>query len=75
MKFRTSAMLGFKSFHNAKMVIAGIELVLATFGPTCWLHRFTPNCNITLPACVLLVMRKPWLIARQGEIRLALPPR
>jgi transposase-like protein len=26
-KFRTSAMLGFKSFHNAQHVLAGIELV------------------------------------------------
>jgi transposase-like protein len=26
-KFRTSAMLGFKSFHNARSVLAGIELI------------------------------------------------
>jgi transposase-like protein len=26
-KFRVSAMLGFKSFHNAKNVLAGIELI------------------------------------------------
>ena len=27
MKFRVSAMLGFKSFRNARIVIAGIELI------------------------------------------------
>ncbi|HTF66708.1 MAG TPA: DDE-type integrase/transposase/recombinase [Edaphobacter sp.] len=26
-KFRLSAMLGFKSFHNTRIVIAGIELI------------------------------------------------
>ncbi len=27
MKFRVSAMLGFKSFENARIVLAGIELI------------------------------------------------